>query len=421
MLQGFGVEMCLEPRRLMVGGKGDQTEVIVPCRRCWQCRASAMDEWTGRCIAEMETAVGASFVTLTYGRDMHYGAVDHVKSAFLTYDDVKLYLKLLRRHGFPYRFLCAGEMGTLKGRAHWHLILFWQEQMPPVNRRIRASRWFPEGVPLDKNWMDEKHWPHGWSFWRTVNLKNIRYVAKYARKEQGALDAQSLLRSSLKPALGVPYVEWWAREHVLQGLSPQSLLYSFPAVRDDKTGKRIEFYMSSIQEQRFFEAFVREWERAYPGRAMPSSPLLEAWLEEQEGQSNLITGKVFSSSEDTARWFETGEGVPLRRKRSGFNFLPVDGGMIALDRERYEKRKVFPLKGEHGEEQQSQTVVVDGLKSASDGAGGPRVSVSASWDVTKPPGGYKPGGIREALVGLREDQQPAWNRKRKVDDADPPF
>ena len=130
--------MCISPNTL-----SDGTQVA--CRNCWQCRADRINDWVGRCIAESKTAVASHAITLTYGR-VHlstendaYGDAEHPRAAVLTYSDVQKYFKLLRRHGYPLRYFAVGEYGSLKGRAHWHIIAFWQDKAPPHELNTRRS------------------------------------------------------------------------------------------------------------------------------------------------------------------------------------------------------------------------------------------------------------------------------------------
>ena len=111
--------MCINPNK--IADKG-----FVACRQCWQCREHKVDDWVGRNIAESQTAKAASVVSLTYGRDRSTGDVDHMQAAVLTYSDVQKMLKHLRVDGYPVRYFVAGEYGSRNGRAHWHVILYWQ-------------------------------------------------------------------------------------------------------------------------------------------------------------------------------------------------------------------------------------------------------------------------------------------------------
>lgn len=251
--------MCISPNRL-----SDGTDVA--CHECWQCRDQRINDWVGRCIAESKTAKACHAVTLTYGRS-RLGDVDHERAVILTYSDVQKYLKLLRRHGYPVRYFVTGELGSLKGRAHWHVILFWQDGFPPVE--------------LDKRFMED-HWPHGWSHWTLgTNAKNIRYNCKYVQKDLGDAERQGHLAMSKKPPLGAAYFAQMAERYVKAELAPQDLFYTFPEVRRGKPGAQslVQFQLRDRSAELFLEHYVNAWSRAYPGRDMPRSELVETWCE----------------------------------------------------------------------------------------------------------------------------------------------
>lgn len=275
--------MCLAPSIL-----NDGTQVA--CRECWQCRQDRVNNWVGRCIAETRTAVAAHAVTLTYGRDDNvesetYGEAMHEKAAVLTYSDVQKFIKLLRKHGFPARYFVAGEYGSRKGRAHWHIILFWQEKVPP-------------GIVLQKNWwfarLDPKtgkqavlqngkpawFWPHGHTFWESPTMEHFRYNTKYVLKQvgAGADEAQGKQVGSKEPPLGAPYFAQLARRYAEQSLAPQDATYSFPeAVR--KNGERIAFRLAGASKDRFIAAYVDAWRALHGDKEMPASEMVEKWVE----------------------------------------------------------------------------------------------------------------------------------------------
>lgn len=252
--------MCIAPVTL-----GDGT--VVACRECWQCRERAINDWVGRNIAESKTSVASHAVTLTYGRNSA-NDVDHERAVILTYSDVQKYLKLLRRHGYPVRYFVTGEFGSLKGRAHWHVILHWQDKVPPH--------------VLDKRF-NEEHWPHGWSHWTEPNAAQIRYNCKYIQKDMGDAAQQGHLAMSKKPPLGMRYFEDLARQYVRQGLSPQSLEYGWPDVlrrRSNRDARQepIRFRLKDRPAELFLEFFIAEWTRVH-GTRWPVSELVDLFAE----------------------------------------------------------------------------------------------------------------------------------------------
>ncbi|RWG23267.1 MAG: hypothetical protein EOQ55_00480 [Mesorhizobium sp.] len=233
--------MCANPRHLPDG-------IEVACHKCWQCRENRINDWVGRCIAESKTARATHSITLTYGRD-DAGIEDHLRAALLTYSDVQKYLKRLRKDGYPCRYFVAGEYGSEKGRAHWHLIIFWQDRVPEheLNRRFL-----------------QKHWTHGWSHWELPSYASIRYVMKYISKDIGVAERQGHVSLSKKPPLGAEYFDRLAGDYVAQGLAPQDLYYWFPEAIDRRTGKPRLFYLSkgSASADLFVSAYLRRFAEA---------------------------------------------------------------------------------------------------------------------------------------------------------------
>lgn len=256
--------MCISPGKLK-----DGTEIA--CRKCWQCRENRVNDWVGRCIAESMTAKASHAITLTYGRDQ-YGSADHPAAVVLTYSDVQKYFKLLRRHGYPCRYIAVGEYGTAKGRAHWHLVVFWLDKVPPHELDVR---------------FEEPHWPHGVSFWTHVNSAATRYNLKYIQKDIGEMERQGHLAMSKKPPLGTVYFMREAERLVEAGLSPRDLLYTFDAARD-KQGRKVEFMMRGKTADIYLDHFMDVWHRDRSGQKMPNSPVLEKRL--NAGSADPVRG-----------------------------------------------------------------------------------------------------------------------------------
>lgn len=239
--------MCINPSVLR-----DGTQVF--CRKCWQCTENRINDWVGRCVAEQRTASASHSVTLTYGGG------DHERAAVLTYSDVQKFLKRLRFHGFPCRYFVAGEYGTVKGRAHWHMMLYWQGKVPP---HVEGERFQFE------------HWEHGYAFFEQPNPASVRYVCKYIQKDFSKAQQQGLLRMSKRPPLGAQYFDELAARYVEQGLAPQTPRYQFADVRD-KHDKPIQFYLSGASLDYFCASFLERWARSRGGHP-PSSELLQAY------------------------------------------------------------------------------------------------------------------------------------------------
>src|SRR5690606_17661686 len=104
--------------------------------------------------------------------------------------------------------------GSQKGRAHWHIMLYWQDKVP--------------NHVLDRNFMED-HWPHGWSFWTEPTFQAVRYNCKYILKDNQD-GRQGHMAMSKKPPLGTQYFRELAEEHVRLEVAPQTPEYRFAGV-----------------------------------------------------------------------------------------------------------------------------------------------------------------------------------------------
>lgn len=309
--------MCIAPITLDNGSQ-------VACRNCWQCKAVRIDDLVGRCIAESKTATAAHAVTLTYGRKFDaesttYGEAEHERAAVLTYSDVQKFFKLLRFNGFPLRYFVAGEYGSRKGRAHWHVIIFWQGAVPTLPEMKKRTLWMrtPEAA-----W-----WPHGAVFFDNPEYAAFRYNMKYVLKDIDSEFGQTHYSFSKKPPLGADYFARKAERIAEQGLALNNLEYGFPeAVR--RNGQRVVFRLHDRSAELYIEAYASAWRRFHGERHMPPSELVEEYFDNGSWRERLSpSGPLrmepykgrFPSPYDLERDLITGEeiqrGVIELRKR----------------------------------------------------------------------------------------------------------
>lgn len=318
--------MCQAPLTMWVGPKGEQRPQLVACHKCEQCLDRRVNDMVGRCIAETRTSVATHAVTLTYGRVED--SPDHVRAVLLTYRDVQTYFKLLRSHGYPVRYLAVGEYGSMKARAHWHVILFWQG----APRKLPSYRWqgdYPV-VALEQR-IDEEHWPHGFSYWEEPSFPAFRYVCKYALKGQGELEQRVLPRLSKLPPLGTLYFRRLAEQHVYQHLSPQSpgnvygdpqgnvaecYEYSFAEVRR-KDGAARRFLLRGKSLELFLSRFVRCWKEKHGDKPWPHSRLVDEFLDRQ-ARPELDKQRTVAMIQRHA------DRLAAERKAAGLRWLDTD-------------------------------------------------------------------------------------------------
>ena len=288
--------MCISPCRL-----DDGTEVA--CRYCWQCKRNRVNDLVGRCIAESKFSTKTYAVTLTYAKQAGVSAVT------LVYKDVQDFLKRLRKR-YKVRYIVAGEYGTKKGRAHWHIILFFKGEAPQVEQNVRV---------------DWKYWKHGFSYFQQPDWKGFQYVLKYVLKDQDADSADTHLAMSKKPPLGYEFFNELAQQHVQQAIVPRSFKYKVGGVRKDNGQEKV-FMMQGKTRENFMTAFKEGWNEKY-GKE-PTSEFFEEWDEknyevtytDEELVQRLHHKDViyyqpwetFVEEKDAGTWYELEyQGMPL--------------------------------------------------------------------------------------------------------------
>lgn len=221
--------MCRTPNRL-----DDGTEVA--CRKCWQCKRNRVNDLVGRCIAESKFSIQTYAVTLTYANDAGVNAVT------LVYKDVQDMMKRLRKR-YKVRYIVAGEYGTAKGRAHWHIVLFFKGEAPKIEQDVRVQ------------W---KYWPHGFSYFQQPDWKGFQYVLKYVLKDTDLDSADSHLAMSKKPPIGYEFFNELAKTHVEQAVIPRSYKYKIGGVKKDNGAEKV-FMMQGKTRDNFMNAFKKMW------------------------------------------------------------------------------------------------------------------------------------------------------------------
>jgi hypothetical protein len=191
---------------------------------------------------------------LTYANEAGVNAVT------LVYKDVQDMMKRLRKR-YKVRYIVAGEYGTAKGRAHWHIVLFFKGEAPKIEQDVRV---------------DWKYWPHGFSYFQQPDWKGFQYVLKYVLKDTDLDSADSHLAMSKKPPLGYEFFEELAKQHVEQAVLPRSYKYKIVGVRKDNGTEKV-FMMQGKTRENFMNAIKIGWLEKY-GKE-PSSEFYEEWDE----------------------------------------------------------------------------------------------------------------------------------------------
>lgn len=231
----------------------------VPCNECWQCRYDRVEDFVGRCIAEQRTSRATLALTLTYAD----GAVG---SSVLVYEDVQKLFKRLRKAGFPVRYLVVGELGSRKGRAHWHCVLFFKDKVPALVVGERQSWSF---------------WPYGIVFPQVPDYGGFRYLLKYVLKHEVPEQHATRIRMSKKPPLGAQFFYDMADEMALSGLPFRTPSYAFAEVKAFSKPQAREvprqFWLRGRMLELMLARYVASWEKAWgDSNRLPVTELVEA-------------------------------------------------------------------------------------------------------------------------------------------------
>lgn len=270
--------MCITPNFVWVerGPKWEQQPVA--CRQCWRCKQNRVNDYVARAMAEASTSEVSCTVSLTYAPR------DDLADKILHPRHFQLFMKLLRRAGHKVRFLVGGEYGELKGRAHFHAILFFQHLKRPEPftegewrdghrhpipfynqdhlRDPSSSLPFCREIP-QKRMVHIREWPHGhirvdWS----ASEKSARYVCKYLLADNKNNAWFSL---SKKPALGAAWFAQKAEKAKALGVLPSTFEYLPPGGDPNKpylmTGATRRDYLNAITQDAADKGRMSEWVR----------------------------------------------------------------------------------------------------------------------------------------------------------------
>ncbi|WP_296222808.1 hypothetical protein [uncultured Sphingomonas sp.] len=223
--------MCINPTFIWMERGPKWEKVPMPCKECWRCKKNRVNDYVGRALAEAATSERVCTLTLTYAPR------DDLADKLLHPRHFQLFMKLLRRAGHKVRYLVAGEYGDLRGRAHFHCILFFQELARPDYDGPHgtynpdhladplASRPFGSEIP-QMRMSHIREWPHGHIFcdWN-ADERSIRYVCKYLLADDKNRAWFSL---SKKPALGAAWFAQKAQRARELGVLPSTFTYVPP-------------------------------------------------------------------------------------------------------------------------------------------------------------------------------------------------
>lgn len=147
--------------------------VSVACGQCSGCRLERSRQWAIRCVHEAQLHEANSFVTLTYD-DEHLPP-----DGGLVLADWQNFAKRLRKRVGPFRFYHCGEYGDLRGRPHYHALLF---SIDFVGDRALHSTTI-HGDRLYQSDLLSATWGMGLSTIGDLTFQSAAYVARYCMKK----------------------------------------------------------------------------------------------------------------------------------------------------------------------------------------------------------------------------------------------
>lgn len=177
--------------------------VTVDCRVCWSCILRAQNSMIGSLLGESQNAKHVVAFTGTYANDPGSDTRSDLAHKMLTKPHIREMTQRLvhDRSLGRFRYFMAGEYGPLRGRAHWHGVFIFEDNMPAFD--FSAERY-----------NDNRIWPYGFMQARPVtDLAQLKYVVKYAAKSSYAMKDDpvylpgvdtALMRSRIPP-LGLPF------------------------------------------------------------------------------------------------------------------------------------------------------------------------------------------------------------------------
>lgn len=216
---------------------------------------------------ELRDHSSSCFITLTYDDEHLPGP------GSLDYSHFQRFMRYLRRvpGAKGVRFFMCGEYGSLRGRPHYHAILFGFD-FPDKRLWKRAS-----GADLYRSALLERFWPHGHSSIGEVTYEAAAYVARYCLKkttgamadfvytdpETGEIFTPEFARMSLKPGIGASWFERRAATDVFphDNIILKGITHKVPRYYDKLWEKRNPDDFESIKWARTLDSMTRSHDR----------------------------------------------------------------------------------------------------------------------------------------------------------------
>jgi hypothetical protein len=243
--------MCSNPQ---TSYDKDGREQKFACRVCNDCINARKNDWVARGMAETATSNQTLVINLTYRNNSDGTLADRARA--FHYVDIQNFIKHLRERYFDQygtrnelRYVIAGELGSQRGRVHWHMIIWGDRPFKQLGewfdqrmKPIPGNR--PGRIPdTNKYYIDHwSFWPHGHVTTDEPTQSTIAYVLKYALKDQFNVvkskdtkrhakaenHGASYFRMSKKPAIGDRWLIEKCNDWEARLLTPVSLDLKVP-------------------------------------------------------------------------------------------------------------------------------------------------------------------------------------------------
>lgn len=165
--------------RAVAGCMPGVTPLLIPCGHCAACAYNHSRDLANRCMCEYQTVNRGCFVTLTYDDD-------HLPPGRnLCRRDMVLFLKRFRKaldydFGVKIRVVYCGEYGSLRGRPHYHMLVYgWS----PSNGQLGAPHPSGTEVVYECPYI-LRCWNKGLISVCPMNEHTICYLSRYTVKKQ---------------------------------------------------------------------------------------------------------------------------------------------------------------------------------------------------------------------------------------------
>lgn len=269
--------MCLSKKIIRLYDGPVPVDVPIACGNCWQCDLTRQNDYVGRSLAEASVSDWVLSVTLTYAPR------EDLSDQIITPVHFQKFIRSLRRRGHVVRYLVCGERGELRGRAHFHAVLFGKGKRPEIAHKENDHH---------------PSWPHGHVFgdW-SADERAVKYVCKYLHKSAGLPAGDFWFSVSKKPPLGADFFALKAKEAVSLGVLPSTFAYAPPG------GDRgVTYTMRGATRRDYIKAVVAGWREQRPLDLDRCSEWVRNAIERQDLQDEIEWREAYAQTPEGAAY-----------------------------------------------------------------------------------------------------------------------